>query len=244
MLKKLTVLFAFAIFVLSALATSASGQVTRGKNSKGQHEVAPALATVHDDTVNELVSDGDSVYIHFGLDGGDCVHLILPARDGVNKGLALFFLPGPPSECQLDRRLFALGDLPDLDQDTFTFNNEPDGETIFGRFSCANVYIKNSPIGLTPNTTTTSCKLTVHEIFYINDIPVATSVSQADAVWIIEWSNVLVTHINDDFRRVVATEQAEVFEMVQVRKNRKDKVSQGDFSLDFNILFERTDFSQ
>ena len=39
-------------------------------------------------------------------------------------------------------------------------------------------------------------------------------------------------------------ELAEVFEMVQVRKNRRDKVSRGFFDLDFGITFERQDFPQ
>ena len=219
--------------LLLGLMTTALAAVSEAaKPVKG--ETAPGLAIVADTT--GIRSDTFGVYTDSRLVNGDCVSVIPPSRDGVSKGITKFFLPGGSEECRNfvtpgHRRLFANVGV-DLDQD----GDVGTDETVFGRLTCAQVYIKNSPIGAT---TTTNCSMNVHEISYAGE-EIDTVFSRT--AWKIEWSNVQVFHVSGDERLVEAMGEAEIFEMVQVRKNRRDKVSRGFHDLDFEITFDRQEF--
>ncbi|MDX1480421.1 MAG: hypothetical protein R3315_02020 [Woeseiaceae bacterium] len=214
--------------------------------NQGRGENASAIATILTQTVSVSVgvfSDlwdpdagtGNPRYVALDLDGapdpdgggsltGDCVHVIVPVEDGVDRGGAKLFAPNVFG-CPPLRQTLVRDSGYDLDKNgSVEFD-----EYVYHRFICQDVFSKQTIVG---ESSQVDCTMTVREITPDNDL--------LERTWRIEWIGATAVHDSADVRTVYGTD-ADIYELVapDKGKGRKSPVLRERKYLPITIKFHR-----
>jgi hypothetical protein len=214
--------------------------------NQGRGENASAIATVLTQNVSTAVgvfSDqwdpdtgiGNPRYVSLALDGmpdpdgggvltGDCVHVIVPVEDGVDRGGAKLFVPNVAA-CPPLRQTLVRDSGYDLDKNgSVEFD-----ELVYHRFVCPDVFSKHTVTG---ESSLVDCRMTIREITPDNDL--------LERTWWIEWIGATAVHDSADIRTIYGTD-ADIYELVAPAKGngKKDVVFRERKYLPVTIEFRR-----